>query len=155
MTLVPSKAMVPTLASPAKAQSLRTSTKRVSRPIQVHLAEVADGAEVGDVVTDDDAAGDVGLAAAHDLARGAGASGIAIQQQGDHHPGMERRLAPQFALVMGEDGGEVESRNRIEEEIDEVIFGKPVLGRGGKHVGLVGGPVAIGLAHRDNLASIG
>ena len=94
------------------------------------LAEVADGAEVGDVVADDDAAGDVGVAAAHDLARGAGAGGVAIEQQRDHHPGMERRLAPEFALVVGEDGREVDGGDGIEEEVDQVVFGEPVLGRG-------------------------
>jgi hypothetical protein len=69
--------MVPTLANPARAQSLRTSTKR---------------AEVGDVLADDDAAGDVDVTPLHDPPRGAGAGGVAVQEQCDHHPGMEWRL---------------------------------------------------------------
>jgi hypothetical protein len=63
-------------------------------------AEVAYGAEVRDVVADADTAGDVGSSAAHDLARGPGTGGIAVEQKGDHHPGMERRLAPQFTFVL-------------------------------------------------------
>lgn len=35
---------------------------------QVSFAEVADGPDVGDVVADDDAAGDINVAASHDLA---------------------------------------------------------------------------------------
>src|SRR5580692_12666461 len=61
---------------------------------------------------------------------------------------MERRLAPQFAFVILEDGSQVESRNSIKEEIDEIVFREPVLRRRGKHVGLIGGPFAIGLTHR-------
>ena len=43
------------------------------------LAEVADGAEVGNVLADDDAAGDVDVAPPHDLPRGPRAGGVAVQ----------------------------------------------------------------------------
>ena len=102
------------------------------QPSQVDLAEVADGAEVGDVVADDDAAGDVDVAPPHDLPRGSRAGGVAVQQQCDHHPGMERRLTAKLPLVVGEDGREVESGDGVEEEVDEVAFGEPVMWRGGK-----------------------
>ena len=60
---------------------------------------------------------------------------------------MERRLAAEFALVVGEDGREVDGGDGVEEEVDQVVLGEPVLRRGGEEGGLVGGPLAIGLAH--------
>ena len=116
-------------------------------PGQVDLAEVADGAEVGGVLADDGAAGDVGLAPPHDPPRGPGAGGVAVQEQGDHHPGVERRLAAELAFVMGEDGREVERGDGIGEEVDEVALGEPVLRRGREEIALVGRPIAIGLGH--------
>ena len=59
---------------------------------QVNLAEVADGAEVGDVFANDDAAGDIDVAPLHDPPRGSCAGGVAVQEQCDHHPRMEWRL---------------------------------------------------------------
>src|SRR5260370_1401237 len=82
-----------------------------------------------------------------DPPRGSGAGGVAVQEQCDHHPGVERRLAPQFALVMSEQGCEIEGGDRVEEEVDEITFGEPVLGRGWEQVGLLGGPIAIRLVH--------
>src|SRR5262249_40257612 len=103
--------------------------------------------EVGDVLPDDDPTGNVGLTAAHDLARGARAGGVAVEQKRDHHPGMERRLAPEVALVMSGDGREVKGGDRGEKEVDETPFGEPVVRRRGEDVALVGRPLAIGLAH--------
>ena len=60
---------------------------------------------------------------------------------------MERGLAPEFALVVGEEGAEVDGGDGIDEEVDQVIFGEPVLGRGREEGGLIGGPVSIGLVH--------
>src|SRR5262249_23709442 len=117
------------------------------QPLEMDLAEVADGAEVGDVVAHDDAAGDIGQTPAHDLARGPGAGGVAVEQQCHHHPRVERRLAPEVALVMRKDGREVEGGDGVEEKIEQIPFGKPVLGRGREDVALVGRPLAIGLAH--------
>jgi hypothetical protein len=114
---------------------------------QVDLAEVADGAEVGDVLADDDAAGDIDVASPHDPPRGAGAGGVAVQQQRDHHPGLEWGLTAKFPLVMGEDRREVEGGDGVQEEVDEVAFREPVVGRGWEEVGLVGRPIAVGLGH--------
>jgi len=60
---------------------------------------------------------------------------------------VERRLAPQFALVVSEEGCEVEGGDGIEEEVDEVALGEPVVRRGWEEVVLVGGSIAIGLGH--------
>ena len=60
---------------------------------------------------------------------------------------MERRLAAKLALVVGEDRREVEGGDGVEEEVDEVALGEPVVGRGWEEVGLVGGPIAIRLGH--------
>ena len=84
---------------------------------------------------------------AFDLAAGADAQAVGIQQQGDHHPGVEGGLAAKLALIMGEDRGEVECGDGVEEEVDEVALGEPVVGRGWEEVGLVGGPIAIRLGH--------
>jgi hypothetical protein len=40
---------------------------------------------------------------------------------------MKWRLAAEFSFVVGEDGREVESGDRIEEEVDEVALGEPVV----------------------------
>jgi hypothetical protein len=113
----------------------------------VCLAEVADRAEVGDVVADDDAAGDIDLAASHDLARGAGAGGVAIQQETDHHAGVEGRLAAGLSLVVGKEGCEVEGGHGVEQEVDQVILGEPVPRREREQGGLVGRPLSIGFLH--------
>ena len=147
LTLVPSRAMVPTLARPGQGAELEDLDEEGLQPCQVDLAEVADGAEVGDVLADDDAAGDIDVAPPHDLPRGSGAGGVAVQEQCDHHPGVEGRLAAKLALVVGEDRREVEGGDGVEEEVDEVALGEPVVGRGREEVGLVGGPIAIGLGH--------
>src|SRR3954465_1415647 len=60
---------------------------------------------------------------------------------------MEGRLPAKFAFVGGEDRGEVEGGDGVEEEVDEVALGEPVVGRGWEEVGLVGGPIAIRLGH--------
>src|SRR3954465_12125907 len=60
---------------------------------------------------------------------------------------MEGRLPAKFAFVGGEDRGEVEGGDGVQEEVDEVALGEPVVGRGWEEVGLVGGPIAIGLGH--------
>jgi hypothetical protein len=40
---------------------------------------------------------------------------------------MKGRLAPQFAFVVGKDGREVKGGDGIEEEVDQVALGEPVL----------------------------
>src|SRR3954465_7910358 len=60
---------------------------------------------------------------------------------------MEGRLPAKFAFVGGEDRGEVEGGDGVQEEGDEVALGEPVVGRGWEEVGLVGGPIAIRLVH--------
>src|SRR5262249_5109798 len=54
----------------------------------------------------------------------------------------------QFALVIGEDGRQVDRGDGVEEEIDQVVFWQPVLRRRGEQIRLIGGPVSIGLVHR-------
>src|SRR3954454_11216666 len=58
---------------------------------------------------------------------------------------MEGRLPAKFAFVVGEDRGEVEGGDGVQEEGDEVALGEPVVGRGWEEVGLVGRPIAIRL----------
>ena len=84
---------------------------------QVDLAEIADGAEVGPIGADDGAEGQVAFTGGGDLAAGADAHGIGIDQQGDHHGHVEGRLAAQFLGVILVEGSEVE----LGDEID-VIF---------------------------------
>jgi hypothetical protein len=49
---------------------------------------------------------------------------------------MEGRLTAKLTLVVGEEGREVEGGDGIEEEVDEVALGEPVVGRGWEEVGL-------------------
>ena len=42
---------------------------------------------------------------------------------------------------------QVECGDCVEEEIDEIALGEPVVWRGWEEVGLVGGPIAIRLGH--------
>jgi hypothetical protein len=60
---------------------------------------------------------------------------------------MERGLTAKLAFVVGEEGCEVDGGDGVEEEVDEVAFGEPILGRGWEQVGLIGGPIAIRFAH--------
>jgi hypothetical protein len=60
---------------------------------------------------------------------------------------MERRPTAKLSLVVGEEGREVESGDGVEEKIDEVALGKPVMWRGWEEVALVIGPIAIRLVH--------
>ena len=57
------------------------------------LAEVADGAEIGDVFADDDPKGHVRFTASHQAAGGDSAGSIAVQQERDQHGGVIGRLA--------------------------------------------------------------
>jgi hypothetical protein len=60
---------------------------------------------------------------------------------------MERGLSAEFALVVGEDGREIEGSDGIEKKVDEIPLGEPVVWRGREEIALVGGPIAIGLGH--------
>ena len=55
--------MVPTRVRPAKAAQLEHFDKEALQASQVRLAEITDGAEVGNVLTDNDPASNVGVAA--------------------------------------------------------------------------------------------
>jgi hypothetical protein len=54
---------------------------------------------------------------------------------------------------VGEDGCEVECGDGVEEEVDEVALGEPVVWRGREEVVLVGGPIAIGLGYELPIAT--
>jgi hypothetical protein len=48
---------------------------------------------------------------------------------------------------VGEDRSEVEGSDGVEEEVDEIPLGEPVVWRGREEIALVGGPIAVGLGH--------
>src|SRR5271157_94945 len=132
---------------PGQGTQLEHFEEEILQPSQVGLAKVADRAKVRNVLADDDPAGDVHLTAAHDFPRGTCAGGVTIQKQRDHHPGVERRLPPQLALIMSADWGQVERGNGINHEVDQIALRQPVARRGRKHIDLVWGPLAVGFAH--------
>jgi hypothetical protein len=70
------------------------------QPSQMRLAEIADGTDVGDVLADNNSAGDVGVTPVNYLPRGASTAGVAAEQQGDRHPGVKRRLATWDSLIV-------------------------------------------------------
>src|SRR5271166_6428560 len=48
---------------------------------------------------------------------------------------------------MSADGGQVERGDGINHEVDQIALRQPVARRGRKHIDLVRGPLAVGLAH--------
>ena len=56
-------------------------------------------------------------------------------------------MAAELTFVVGVDGRKVERGDGVEEEVDEVAVGEPVVWRGREEVVLVGGPIAIRLGH--------
>ena len=102
----------------------------------------------GRSVADDGQERQVAFAGPGDLAAGEDADAVGVEEQTDHHGGIERRGAAGLVLVDGMDRGEIELGDDIEEEEDEVILRE----LGGRGVGLVGvefgGPGTIGFAAR-------
>jgi hypothetical protein len=82
--------------------------KQVGKGVEVLLAEVADGAEVGAVVADNGQEGQVAFAGAGDLAAGVDADRVGVDQQAHQQGGIKGRLAAGFHLVGGVEGVQVE-----------------------------------------------
>ena len=70
----------------------------------VDLAEIAEGAEVRGVITDDGSEGEVALAGGRDLPTGADADGVGVDQERDHESDIEGGLAAQLPRVMPVEG---------------------------------------------------
>ena len=66
---------------------------------------------------------------------------------------MEWRLTAKLAFVVFKDRGHIEGGNGVREEVDEVALEEPFLRQGWEKVGLVVGPIALGLAHATLKAS--
>ena len=116
------------------------------------LAKIADGAEVGPIVADDGSKGQIALAGGGDLAAGADAHGVGVDQQRHHHGDVEGGLAAQFLGVILMEGGEVELRDEIDEEEDQVVFGECLARRDRVVAVLLGvpGPVVLASAVHDS-----
>src|SRR5271166_1161356 len=93
------------------------------------LAEEADSTEVGAILPDDGQEGQVALTGPGNLSAGEDADAIGIQQQTDHHDGIEGRGAAGLVLVGGMDPREIERGDDIDQEEHEVVLRE--LGGGG------------------------
>ena len=56
-----------------------------------------------------------------DLSRTRQAYAVRIEQQDDHHPGIERRLASLAAIIAAVDSTKVQLADNIHDEIDQMI----------------------------------
>src|SRR5271167_2146002 len=93
------------------------------------LAEEADSTEVGAILPDDGQEGQVALTRPGNLSAGEDADAIGIQEQTDHHDGIEGRGAAGLVLVGGMDPREIERGDDIDQEEHEVVLRE--LGGGG------------------------
>jgi hypothetical protein len=106
--------------------------KQVREAFEVPLAEVADGAEIGAIVADDDQEGQVALAGGRDLPAGVDADGVGVEPEANEQGGVEGGLAAGLDLVGGVEGVKVELGNEVQKEEDEVPFGEAA--RGGERL---------------------
>src|SRR6202050_1863687 len=100
--------------------------EQLGQKLQVPLAEIADRAEIGAIIADDGQEGEIPLAGLGDLAAGIDTDAVGVEQQTDEHGGFEGWLAARLHFVGGVEGVQVELGYDIQEEEDEIVFGKPV-----------------------------
>ena len=115
---------------------------------QVDLAKIRDRAEVGLVAGRQHAKGYVLDQPPGDPARGAHAQAIAVEQQFDHQPRMIRRLPALLPFIDLLDGRQIQLINEVVDEIDEVVFGQPILQTGRQQQFLLGKVGPVGFAHK-------
>ncbi len=108
VNLLPSKDRLPRLDHTRLSRQLQHLHEQRTQKMQVFLAEVADGAEVGAVVADDGQEGEVAFAGLGDLAAGIDADAIGVEQQTNEHRGVEGRLAARLHFVGGVEGVQIE-----------------------------------------------
>src|SRR6266566_4376607 len=95
------------------------------------LPEVTDGAKVGTVDADDGQEGQVAFAGQSDLAAGIDADAVGIEEQANHHGGVEGWSATGLIFVVGVELAEVQAWHDFEEEEHEVAFREFAEGRMG------------------------
>ena len=110
---------------------------------QVDLAKIADRAEVRRIVADDGSKRQIAFAGGRDLAAGADAHAVGVDQERDHHGHVERRLAAQLLGVMLVEGREIDLRDEIEQEEHQVVFGQRLSRRNRLLAALLGVPGAV------------
>lgn len=101
------------------------------------LTKAGDGRVIGGVVGGDEPARDVLFAAALDLARASLAAAVAVEEQGDHDLGVERRPAPPVLSTPGIERSQVHLVYDVDDEPGEVILFQPVVDRRRQQVVLI------------------
>ena len=112
---------LPELHQSCFATELDHFDKERLKALEVDLAKVADGPEVGNVTRDDDPKGRVVFATLHDLARRQDSRAVGVEQEREHHPRIKRRLALRRLLVVSENRTDIEVANDIQNQIDEIL----------------------------------
>jgi hypothetical protein len=100
-------------------------------------AEAGDGHMVGGLVGGQDPEGDVLSAAAFDLAGGAYAQAVAVEEHAEQQLGVVGGVAVAVVAVGAVEGGEVELVDHVEDEPGQVAVGQPVAHVGWEQEGLV------------------
>ena len=52
---------------------------------------------------------------------------VGVEEQFDHHPGMDRRLATRRVVIAVDDLGQVQGIDDITDEVGQMVLGQPVL----------------------------
>jgi hypothetical protein len=88
--------------------------------------EPGDGHMIGRGVAGQDPEGDVFVAAAFDLARGADAGAVGVQQHPQQHPRLVGGVAVPVGPIGLEERAKVELVDHVQDEPGQVAFGEPV-----------------------------
>jgi len=107
---------------------------------EMSATEFADPLEVWNIFPHNHSKRHVCLAASHDLARRKHPHAVRIQQQHQHHPRVERRLAAFFAVVVIHDRRDVNLFRDFQQEVDQMILRQPIVRRRRKQVILIRRP---------------
>ena len=95
--------------------------------LQMVLAKVGDGAEVGSVVGRQHPEADVLVETLGNATGGGHPGAVAVEQHLDHHPGVIGWPAPPFLFVADRDGREVQLVHHVGDEVGQVLRRQPLL----------------------------
>lgn len=100
--------------------------KQCAQRIEMNATKLADAGVIGMRVAGEHAECDVLMRALLDLARRRQTDAVRIQKQRRHHARIVRREPAALALVVRDNGRQVELRDGLQNEIREVIGRQPV-----------------------------
>lgn len=86
------------------------------------LAKVGNGVMIGMLIGGEHPKGNPIVGGLFDLSRTRPAYSVRIEQQADHHPGIERRLAALVVIVATADRTKIQLADNIYDKIDQMIL---------------------------------